>query len=304
MLNPRLIHIKTEDGPILPGLLYEAPKSKKVAIQLHGNGSSSVFYYDDQRDEQAKALNSKGISLLLFNNRGAHYIKKLDVLVRNKLERKRFGMAYEKIKDCIKDIDGAIKALEKLGYKEFYLIGESTGANKICVYNYYKPQNKVSKYVLLGGGDDTGIYYDELGKKRFFKILEESKKKIKNKQGEEIIKDILPGMIFSYMGFYDIANPDGDYNVFPFLETMKNLKLSKKPLFRHFKSINKPTLLVYGEKDEYSWDSVSRFVDILKKQKPELEYVIIKGADHGFSRHQKELSKIISNWLAKNNNKI
>ena len=297
MQNPKLVQIKTEDRLVLPGLLYETPRSKKVAIHLHGNGSSSVFYYDDRQDEQVKALNRKGISFLLFNNRGAHYIKKLNVIKRGRKERKRFGMAYEKIKDCIKDIDGAINYLRKLGYRKFYLIGESTGANKICVYNYYKPKNIVSKYVLLSGGDDTGIYYDMLGKKRFFKLLKESKEKIKKKKREEIITELLPDDIFSYMGFYDIANPDGDYNVFPFLEAMKNLKLSKKSLFRHFKSINKPTLVIYGEKDEYAWGDVPKIIDILKEQKSEFEYRVIKGADHNFSKNQKELSRIISNWL-------
>lgn len=297
MQNPKLVQIKTEDGPILPGLLYKATRSKKIAIHLHGNGSTSVFYQDDQRDEQIKSLNKKGISFLLFNNRGANYIKNLDIIKRRKRGRKRFGMAYEKIKDCIKDIDGAIKHLKKLGYRTFYLIGESTGANKICVYHYYKPKNKVSKYVLLGGSDDTGIYYNTLGRKRFFELLKESKKKIKKGKGEKIITELLPREIFSYIGFNDIANPDGDYNIFSFLEAMKDLKLSKKRLFRHYKSINKPTLVIYGEKDEYAWGSVPKIVSILKKQKPEFEYRIIKGADHGFSKKQKELSKIMSAWL-------
>jgi len=300
MKNPKLIQIKTEDGLILPGLLYEVPRGKKVAIQLHGNGSSSVFYYDDQRDEQAEVLNSKGISLLLFNNRGAHYIKKLDVAKRGKKERKRFGMAYEKIKDCVKDIDGVLNHLTKLGYKEFYLIGGSTGANKICVYDHYKPKNKVSKYILLGGGDDTGIYYDMLGHKKFYKLLEESRERIGQGRGEEIIKEILPDLIFSYVGFYDIANPDGDYNVFPFLEEIKSIKLSNKPRFRYFRAIKNPTLVIYGEKDEYIWGDASRVVDILKNQNPKPDYRIIKGADHGFSEHQRDLSKIILSWLIKN----
>jgi len=299
MQNPKLIHIKTEGGPVLPGLLYEAPKSKKVAIHLHGNGSTSVFYHDDQRDEQARNLNKKGVSFLLFNNRGANYIKKLDVIERGKEKRKRFGMAYEKIKDCVKDIDGVIKHLERLGYRKFYLIGESTGANKICVYHYYKPKNKVSKYVLLGGGDDTGIYYHMLGRKKFYTLLRESKKKIKNKKGEEIIKELLPDMIFSYIGFYDIANPDGDYNVFPFLEQIRKLNLSKKRLFRHYKSINKPTMVIYGEKDKYAWGNILKIVSMLKQQKPEFEYRIIKEADHSFSKNQKELSRIIADWLLK-----
>ncbi|PIY70585.1 hypothetical protein COY89_00340 [Candidatus Roizmanbacteria bacterium CG_4_10_14_0_8_um_filter_36_36] len=300
MKLPQIVQIKTEDGLTLPGLFYEIDKSKKAAIFLHGNGSSSVFYSDDLKEEQAKALNNKGISYLLFNNRGAHLIKKLNITKKNGTEeRKRFGMAYEKIKDCIKDIDASINYLKQKGYEEFYLIGESTGANKICVYNYYKPNNPVSKYVLLGGGDDTGIYYNELGKKRFFKLLKKSKDKIRKRKGEDLICELLPEEIFSYVGFYDIANPDGDYNIFPFLEVIKNIKLSKKCLFRHFKSINKPTLVIYGEKDEYAWGDVPKVIDILKKYKPNFEYTMIKNADHGCSQHQKELSKVLSEWLAK-----
>ena len=80
---------------------------------------------------------------------------------------------------------------------------------------------------------------------------------------------------------------------------MRNLKLSKKPLFRHFKSINKPTLVIYGGEDEYAWGDVPKIVNILKERKPEFDYRIIKGAGHSFSQKQKRLSKIMSNWLSR-----
>ncbi|MBI2636898.1 MAG: DUF1749 domain-containing protein [Parcubacteria group bacterium] len=298
MLKPVLVQMKTADGLTLPGLLYKAKRSREVAIHLHGNGSSSVFYYDDRQDELVNALSRKGISLMLFNNRGAHYVKRLNVVKQGRTIKKRFGMAYEKIKDCIPDIDGAIGFLRKQGFRTFYLVGESTGANKICVYHYYKPRNKVSKYVLLGGGDDTGIYYDELGTRRFWRLLRQSKEKIKQRKGGEIIKELLPDTIFSYQGFYDIANPDGDYNVFPFLEVIKKLKLSKKPLFRHYQSLTKPTMVLYGGKDEHAWGSVKRVVRILKEQRPDLAYGIVPGADHSFTNHQAELAKRVTHWLA------
>lgn len=297
MIKPDVVQINTADGLTLPGLLYRARRGKEVAIHLHGNGSSSVFYYDDRQDALVRALAMKGISLLLFNNRGAQYIKRLNVVKNGRTTRKRFGMAYEKIKDCIQDIDGAIGFLRKQGFRVFYLIGESTGANKICVYHYYKPRNLVSRYILLGGGDDTGIYYDALGKTKFWKLLRSAKQKIKQRKGGEIIKELLPDVIFSHQGFYDIANPDGDYNVFPFLEVIKNLKLSKKRLFRHFTSITKPTLALYGGRDKYAWGNVPRVVNMLKEQKPEFAYGIIPGADHSFTNHQPELAKRIALWL-------
>ena len=107
----------------------------------------------------------------------------------------------------------------------------------------------------------------------------------------------MPNEIFSYKGFFDIANPDGDYNTFPFLEAMNKATLSTKPLFRYFDSIKKPTLVVYGEKDEYQYGDVLRVIDILKQRRSDLEYEVVKDADHGFSEKQKELAQVIISWL-------
>ena len=37
------------------------------------------------------------------------------------------------------------------------LIGHSTGANKIAVYDHYKPRNQVKRYVLVAGNYMSGI---------------------------------------------------------------------------------------------------------------------------------------------------
>ena len=295
MFNPKFVQFLTPDGLSLPGLLFEAKNSKEVAVFLHGNGSSSIFYFDDY--SFAKELNKKGISLLMFNNRGAHYIQKLNVEKNGIVERKRFGMAYELIKDCVPDIDGAISFLKKMGYSKFHLIGTSTGANKICVYHYYKPKNEISKNVLVSGGDDTGIYYTILGKDKFDKLLSLSKKKIDAGEGEEIICDLLPEEFLSYKSFYDMCNPDGDYNTFSYTEVLEKVKLSTKKLFRHFSSIKKPTLVIYGEKDEYVPWGIEKIYAILKKYQPDFTYKVILGTDHGYTNNIPTLAKIIAEWL-------
>lgn len=214
----------------------------------------------------------------------------------------KIGSALELIKDCIKDIDGAIKFLEKLGFKEFYLIGHSTGANNICVYNYYKPGNKVSKYVLLGGGDDTGISLDMAGgAKKLMKYLEQAKRQIEKDNGKKLVPKYMADCLLSYQAYYDTCNPNGDYNIFPFNEYINNLKLSKKPLFREYKSINKPTLVVYGENDEYCHGDARSVIDILKKEAPipkRFEFKIIEGADHGFDGYEDQLAELIASWLS------
>lgn len=298
MPNPKYIEFNTKDGLTLPGLLYAGKKFKKVAIMLHGNGSSSVFYDEVQNRILADALEKRGIASLFFNNRGAHIIKKLNVKKHGKIERIRYGTAYEKIKECVEDIDGAISFLKKIGFEEFYLIGESTGANKICVYNFHKPKNKIAKYVLLSGGDDTGMFYEMLGKRKFFAMIIRAEEKIKAGKGTEIMPELLAhDLIYSYISFYDTANPDGDYNTFPYHEVLKGIKLSTKEYFRHFKSIRKPTLVVYGEVDEFSGVDVRKSVNILKDYKPDFSYKIVKGADHSFKKHGAKMAKIVADWL-------
>jgi pimeloyl-ACP methyl ester carboxylesterase len=298
ILDTKLVQFEAIDKLLLPGLLFEPEKkTEKVAINLHGNGSSSVFYSFEKNNSFAKHLNKNNISFFTFNNRGANHIKKLK---KSNGEEVNIGTAYELIKDCIKDIDGAIKFLEKLGYKEFYLIGHSTGANKICVYNYYKPKNKISKYLLLGGGDDTGIYFNLAGgAQKFKKYLHLAKKQIEKGNGKDLVPKEMASLL-SYKSYYDTCNPDGDYNTFPFKEYMNHLKLSKKPLFRHYKSIKKPTLVIYGEHDEYCYGDTGRCVNILKTETPNkqlLDFQIIKASNHGFDGYEEKLAGLVTNWL-------
>ena len=74
-------------------------------------------------------------------------------------------------------------------------------------------------------------------------------------------------------------------------------KISERPLFRYFKEINKSSLVVYGEDDEYAWGEIPKLVNILKDLKPQFKYEIIKDADHGFNGKEKELAQIVSDWL-------
>jgi len=301
MSKPTLVEFANTDNIKLPGLLYEpSKKTEKVLINLHGNGSASVFYSVERSNTFGEYLNRAGISFFTFNNIGAHYIKKLKKIEGEEEKDIKLGTAYELIRDCIKDIDGAVKFLKDLGYKEFYLMGHSTGANKICVYNYYKPRSVFSKYLLVSGGDDTGMFYKYMGKKKFNFAIKRCRKYIREGKGDKLIPKYLMDYIISYKSFYDTINPDGDYNIFSFNEVMNNLKLSKKRLFREIKSIKIPTLVMYGENDEYCYGAVSRCVNIVKKivgKKDNFDFKIIKDTDHGFHSMEIELAKTVVNWL-------
>lgn len=296
----KLSHVRflATDGYKLAGLLYE-PKGecRRAAIYLHGNGYGSIFESVEKMNTFGSAFIKNNIAFLAFNNRGSNMVRKLKREVMGQEEETKGGTAYELIADCSKDIDGAIEYLQNLGYRELYLIGESTGANKICVYNYHKPRHKLQKVVLLSGGDDTGIYYDMLGKNEFFRLLAKAKEMIEAGKGTEIMPDGNFGL--SYQSFYDTCNPDGDYNIFPYNEYFNHLHLAHKKIFREYEALKMPVLVMYGSNDEYCYGMVPQILELLeeKSQSVHFKAVIVPGGDHGLTGKLEEGAALIAEWL-------
>lgn len=284
------MRFEATDGVTLSGLLYEPRRSSgRVAIFLHGTGGSSVFT-SRRTNLLAEVFVDAGIAFFPFDNRGAHVVRRLG---------DRFGgSAHERIRDCVFDIDGALRELRARGYRDVTLIGHSTGANKVAVYDSVKPRNRVQRYVLLAGGDDTGLLYDQLGPRRFSAALLRAREMIRARRGDELVPRALSALPMSWRAFYDMANPNGDYNVFPFLEVIRDLRLSRRPGFRHLRTIRKPTLMLYGEHDEYCHGDVPRCVSILAEVVgPKVELAIMAEADHGFSGQEAELGRVMMGWM-------
>ncbi len=286
----RVIRFEATDGVSLAGLLYEPKRpTTRAAIWLHGTGGASVFE-SGRTNLLASEFTDAGIAWFPFNNRGATLMRRLN-------GKPRGGMAYERIRECVFDIDGALRELWRRGYREVTLIGHSTGANKIAVYDHYKPRNRVKSYVLVAGGDDTGMIYDALGPRRFASALQKARAM---RTSTELVPPSISSAVMSWRAWYDTANPDGDYNVFPFLEVLRNVKLSRRAKFRYLRAIRKPTFILYGDQDQYCFGDVPRCVSILADAigpKPNIELGIIADADHGFSGRERELAQVILGWL-------
>ena len=297
----RLLRFEATDGVALAGLLYEPRKSRNapVVIYLHGTGGASIFE-SKRTNLLAQQLVERGIAFFPFNNRGAHLMRRLRARLGQRVRNVGGGMSHELIRDAVFDIDGAMRLLRSRGYSEFYLAGHSTGANKIAVYDSSKKRNIMRGYIFIAGGDDTGLLFDQLGARRFRSALERARAEIKDGRGDELVPKSLSTMPMSWRSFYDMANPNGDYNVFPFLEALGRARLSRRPLFRHLRRVRKPSLVVYGDSDEYCFDNVSRCVASMAKAlgpKENFEFVIVEGADHGFSGREEELATLIADWI-------
>lgn len=302
-MKTSFLEVITKDNLSLPALFFEPEKTtKKAIIYLHGM-MSNCFYSAERMNIYAKEFTSKNISFLALNNRGAGYIE----YIRKKTsefesEKIPLGSAYEKISDCVLDIEGSIEILKSMNYEEIYLVGHSTGANKVCVYNYYKKSNSISKFVLLGGGDDIGINYYNLGASKVQNYLTKINSQIKKGNGTKFAPQYMGFPVFSYNSLKELFDPESDYNIFPFYEFLFKKSITKKEKFRELKSCQKETLIVYGENDEFCFNNVSKCIEIMKDQtnkKKNFEYTIIEDADHSFTGKELILAKTISNWLTK-----
>ena len=282
----RLVRFEATDGVALAGVLYEPRRaSKRVVVWLHGTGGASIF--ESRRTNLlAEVFVGRGAAFFPFNNRGSG-------IVRN-AGNNAGGSAFERIRDCVHDIDGAIRELWRRGYRDITLAGHSTGANKIAVYDHYKPRNRVKRYILIAGGDDTGWLYKELGGRRFRAMLAKAKAK---QRGDELAPRVPGQTMISWRAFYDMANPNGDYNVFPFYELMSGTRLSRRP-FRFIRGIRKPALYIYGDRDEFAFGDVPRCVAILAEHiNDRAEIAVITDANHGFSGREAELGSLIAGWI-------
>jgi pimeloyl-ACP methyl ester carboxylesterase len=290
-----LILFRSSDGLELPGLLFEPQKrTRRVALFLHGNGDASIFY-QRRTNSLAEILTRAGIAWFPFNNRGAHLIKQLNQHRAVKWRSIKAGMAYELIRDCVKDIDGAIDALQRLGYTEFYLVGHSTGANKICLYDALARRRRAHGYVLLAPGDDVGIYYAALGARRFGTLLDRCRERIAEGRGSELAPRSASPFPISFRSLYDTINPNGSYNIFPFYELLTGTRIAtrRRPL-REFRSLHRPVCVILGSEDQYCFGDPRACLEILRANAPRsADFVLLEGANHAFHGREAELGDAI-----------
>ena len=84
------------------------------------------------------------------------------------------------VRDCVPDVDGAARELRRRGYRELFLAGHSTGANKVAVYDRLAARSRFKRYILLAGGDDTALLHDA-------RLLSKARAMIKARRGDELM---------------------------------------------------------------------------------------------------------------------
>ncbi|MFA4937077.1 MAG: alpha/beta fold hydrolase [Patescibacteria group bacterium] len=290
-----LERILTSDGLWLDGLFFKPQtKTNKAIIWVHGLLGN--FYGGGERVRiLGKICTENNFSFVSFNTRGAgvmsRFSKQTSANIKHK-NRKTIGGGLENFKESIWDIEAMIKFLQRRGFKKIYLVGHSTGANKVLYYMYKRCDRYVAGISLVGPMNDFAGKKQELGS-RYNSIIKKVKVLAK-KNPHKLLPYLLspvPTTAARYLSLYTPGTPE---DVFPYY--------NKKAKFKELASVRAPILVLIGERDEYLDRSPQNFVNIFKSKAVKTKKFvgqIIKSADHGFYNKEKNLAEAIVNWIKK-----
>lgn len=283
MIPVFLTKIKTRDGITLDGI-YVAPKQKAKTALIWIHGLTSYFYSSQTLIRELSTLCSKnGIGYFKFNTRGH------DLIVRGQKKHLLLGTLFERFEDCIFDIRGMIDVAKSLGYKDIILAGHSTGANKIVYYLYKTRDKRVRSLMLLGGLNDIVAETKRVGKKNFKKTLQLAKKLARKNPCTFFMSK---GFLFTPRRYLSLHTPATSEDVFPYYNPRANWK--------ELKSVRAPIAVIIGSKDESLDRPAKKLVEIFSKNAKSTKSfsgIIVKGANHGFYKKEKELAGEIINWI-------
>ncbi len=282
VFDGKLVLFHSKDGFALDGFLKKNKNNnKKIVIFVHGMGGEN--YRFPFCHELLKTFNNSKYDFFLMHNRGQQLAGK----IYGKKKKKLAGTAYEKFEECVYDIEGAIKELEKMDYKKFVLAGHSTGCQKVTYYQSKKKDRRVEGIVLLSPCDDHNL---KKIKKNYEKNLRIAKKMVREGNGNKLLpKEISNFSARRYLSFADPKNVEAklfNYNGRMF----------------HFSKIKEPFFVLFGENDIFAEKKAEDCFEKMRKisKSKKLETCIVPKADHCYFGKEKIVAKKIKEYLEKN----
>jgi alpha-beta hydrolase superfamily lysophospholipase len=181
------ITTKTEDGIEFTGMLFEAVKSKKLILHIHG--MSGDMYTNSYYPVMHSYYPQNGWSFLIVEHRGTHSITQFntDNGIRN------IGNSYELFEDCVYDIKSWVKKAQELGYEEIWLQSHSLGPSKVTYYMNMVLDNPIKGLIWLSPSDMIGLVTVPDGKKDHEICIKEALELVNTNKGDQLLSHDLWG---------------------------------------------------------------------------------------------------------------
>lgn len=284
-MKQELIRMNSIDNIEMVGILY-SPEQKSNKIVIHVHGLCGNFYENRFLDTLATTYTNKGYSFLTFNNRGTNFVSEL-------LKDDGYtimGGCYERFKDCILDIEGAINFSMNKGYTEIVLEGHSYGCNKV-IYYYNKTKDKnIKKIILLAPCDIPQECVKFLSKEEYETARNESTKLVnEGKENELIDFSVNANGVISASTYYHDFLPNGENDFIKYVDGANGKSDA-------LNNINVPVLIIFGDVDECVLTKPINIVkQYLQNNIKDCNIQVINGADHSYTNRYEELGKIVEN---------
>lgn len=242
-------------------------RSKELLIFVHGMGSN--FYKSKFKKAWMRLAPAHGIDVFSFNNRGCEA-----------------DVADETFRDCLADIDAAIAFARREGYRTMYLLGHSTGCQKITYYQHRRKPRDVKALLLTALGDDLAIAQRDLGKE-YNHWIRKARQRIDRGEGHQR----LPAQClnFSARRFISAADPRSlEANLF---RLDGDLKI--------FRKLTLPVLAVFPEEEQYACIPVRSAGEKLRSatRSKHFDALYIPRADHSFRGEEETTVRACLRWL-------
>lgn len=289
-MKTSLVQVTTSDKLILSGLYNPGHKENVALVLVHGLNAdfySYSFFHTIQ-----SVLTQQGIASVAIQTRGTGL--HTEFLRANGEKPIRIGATFEKLEDAHLDISAWINFLQDQGYSRIVLAGHSLGTHKVVRYLFEGEHcNRVSHIVLLAPFDKNA-WIKHYTQGRWEQYVREAEKMVQDGKGQDMIPPSFDEDPFSYQTYVSWYKKTPLNMIWDFYQ-----KEQYKPEILRDLSI--PVQIIVGQQDEFfvvpDLCTVADAEKILKENVKHLAFHSIHGAGHLFLNHEKEVAKLIQNFI-------
>lgn len=288
MTPANVFEIVTPKKYILNGIWFGPAKPKRAIILVHGL-TSSAFGAAAMRNA---LLAVKGTAVITFNNRGFESVTSVKQKKGKETVYHTAGSAHEVFTDCVDDIQGAINAVRKVGVKEIFLAGHSTGCQKSIYWASKTGGKGVKGIILFAPISDYSSEKKADTSGRLAEAATLAKKLVSDGMPHELLpRSASPIMLLDAQRFLSLYTQESDEEIFSYAH-------DKVPTT--YQSVRLPILVVAAAHDEYGDMPTSTMLEWFRSMSRSKRFasVVIPRVKHSFRGGEAGITKAVQKWIS------
>jgi pimeloyl-ACP methyl ester carboxylesterase len=260
------IRLQTTDGIWLNGVLRQPHPNQTEAgvLMVHGYGGN---FYSGIMSFLPAAIAEHGFTTLALNMRDHDLGPKKNLFEEN-----------------LQDIATGVDEMARRRYKNLFLYGHSMGTNRVLYYLAARQDPRITGIILTGPpGNLFQWNVRAFGLEAASKVLRQAQELQAAGKGDSwMLIDLGPlgKTLYTANHVVSLRGP-----------------ATRSDPFTNIAQVSRPVLIVHGLADRLADPSVADQLENNGRTGSQVTVRKIGGADHRFREHEKELEKIITQWL-------